>query len=169
MVNLILIPIFLLSGVDFGGKVGLSWPTAGITKTSRSATVLGVFAGYTFDRSQVKLSYSFFNFPSRSALPYELTIHEMALLYNYEIFHRPVWGIALTGGGGVGFIRRSLKSVQETGATPDCHIGLAFIQHEGKSRIAAGLDNIIFFEMTNGKRFLLTYFPALYAEVAYAF
>ncbi|MEO0070588.1 MAG: hypothetical protein ABIK39_00675 [candidate division WOR-3 bacterium] len=166
--NLILIPVFLLSGVDFGAKVGISFATGGIAKTSRSATTLGVFAGYNFNRSRVELGYSFFNFPGRSTFPNQLAIHELALLYNYEFFHRPVWGIALTGGGGFGFIRRSLKTFQETGTAPDGHLGLAFIQHEGKSRIAAGWDNIIFSEFKKGV-IHLTYFPTLYVKVAYAF
>ncbi len=167
--NLILIPTILFSGVDIGGKIGIVFPTGGINKTSRSATGLGAYLGYTFDRSRLALNYSYLNFPGRSVYPYELTIHELALFYNYEFFRRPVWGVTLTAGPGFGFIRRTLGTVKENGTAPDCHLGVAFLQHEGKSRVAAGLDNIIFLEISQGKRLLLTYFPGLYVEVAYAF
>jgi hypothetical protein len=45
---------------------------------------------------------------------------------------------------------------------------LKLIQQEGKSRVSAGLENLIFIEKT-GKGLALTYFPTLRAEVAYVF
>jgi len=159
----------LFSGFDIGGRVGIAFPTDGISRTSRSSTVIGVQAGYSVGRHRAELSYSYLNFPGKGSSPYELVIQDLSLAYNYEFFSRPVWGINLTTGPGFGFISRTLGSGKEKGYAPNWHIGVMFNQHEGKSRVSAGVDNIIFFEGASLSRLALIYFPAIRAEVAYAF
>ncbi len=159
-----LLTVTIISGFDFGGRVGVAFPVGGIARTTRSSPVIGAQAGYNWNRHRLAFGYSFLSFPGKQATGYELTIHELALLYNYELLHRPNWGIALTAGPGVGFITRRRETGRETGKSPDCHIGIMFSQHEGRSRVAAGVDNLLFIARRS-----VTYFPALYAEVSYAF
>ena len=78
-------------------------------------------------------------------------------------------GINLSTGPGFGFIRRTLGSARENGRAPNWHLGLLFVQHEGKSRVGAGFDNCIYLEGAQTGRLALTYFPILRAEVSYAF
>lgn len=169
VVNLLIVSFLLFNGFDLGGRVGIAFPTGGINRTTRSSTVIGAQAGYGFGRHRMELGYSFFSFPSKGTTPYELIIQEIALAYNYEVFSRPVWGINLNTGPGFGFIRRAFGSSKETGRAPNWHLGIFFVQHEGKSRVGAGLDNIIYLEGITAKRLAITYFPVIRAEVAYAF
>ncbi|MGB9741871.1 MAG: hypothetical protein ACP5JB_04755 [candidate division WOR-3 bacterium] len=166
--NLIIIFTVLVSGVDIGGRVGVAFPTAGINRYTRSSTVIGLQTGYSFKQHRLELGYSYLTFPGRVNIPYELNIYHLSLLYENEFFHRPAWGISAGAGAGFGFIRRSFNTGLENGRAPNASLVLKFIQHEGRSRVSAGLDNMIFFEKT-GSGPALTYFPMLRAEVAYVF
>lgn len=168
MTNLIIILSVLVGSVDVGGRVGIAFPTGGINRQTRSSTVIGLQAGYAINWHRLELGYSFFTFPGRANTPYELNIHQVSLLYENEFFHRPTWGISAGAGAGFGFIRRSFNPGLEQGRAPNASLVLKFVQHEGKSRVSAGVDNIVFIEQT-GRGPVLTYFPMLRAEVAYVF
>ncbi|MGQ9707558.1 MAG: hypothetical protein ACUVUR_01615 [bacterium] len=167
MVNILIMSVVILNGFDIGGRVGIAFPTGGFSRSSRSSTVIGAQAGYSLGRHRAELGYSFFSFPGQQSSPYEVMIQELALGYCYEFFTRPVWGINLSTGPGFGFIRRTLGIAKESGGAPNWHLGVMFVQHEGKSRVSAGIDNIIYFEGV--RRLALSYFPVVRAEVAYAF
>jgi len=166
--NLIIIATLVITSIDIGGQVGIGFPTGGINRTTRSSTVIGLQTGLNLNRHRLQLGYSYFNFPGRNNAPYELDIHHISLIYDYRFFARPAWGICAGAGGGVGFIRRSFNTGIETGRAPNANLVLKLIQQEGKSRVSAGLENLIFIEKT-GKGLALTYFPTLRAEVAYVF
>lgn len=166
--DLIVIVSLLTSGIDIGGRVGIAFPTRGINRTTRSSTVIGLQAGYGIDRHRLQLGYSYLTFPGRANIPYELNIHQVSLIYDYEFFYRPVWGISAGAGAGMGFIRRNFNTGVELGRAPNVHMVLKFIQHEGRSRVSAGFDNIIFIEQAS-RGLALTYFPMVRAEVAYVF
>lgn len=169
MTNLLVVTFLVFNGFDLGGRVGIAFPTDGISRTTGSATVIGAQAGYSWQRQRVEVGYSFLSFPGKRSSPYELTLNEIALAYNYEFFFRPVWGINFATGPGFGFIKRTLGSSQENGRAANWHLGFFFVQHEGKSRVSAGFDNIVYLEGIGAGRVALTYFPVLRAEVAYAF
>lgn len=164
-----MVSLLVFNGFDLGGRVGIAFPTDGISRTTGSATVIGAQAGYSWQRQRVELGYSFLSFPGKRSSPYELTLNEVALAYSYEFFFRPVWGINFATGPGLGFIKRASRSAQENGRAPNWHLGCFFVQHEGKSRVSAGLDNIIYLEGIAVRRLAITYFPVIRAEVAYAF
>jgi len=168
VVNLTVILTLLCSGLDIGGRVGIAFPTGGVNRTLRSGTTIGLQAGYSLNRHRLELGYSYFTFPGQVSVPYELRVHDVALAYDYEFLHRMNWGISAGAGAGYSILQRSFNTGRETGRTPDIHLAMKVIQHEGKSRVSAGLDNIIFME-GRADRPLLTYIPMLRVEVGYAF
>lgn len=169
VLNLLFAATLIFTGFDFGGRVGAAFPTGGINRHTRSSTLLGAQLGYTFSRHRLGLNYSFLDFAGKQNIRYEMTIHELSLSYSYALFAKSNWGIALGAGPGYGYIRRTYNYAQETGYAPDCHINLFVYQQERHSRVCAGIDNIVFFSAPPNRSPVFTYFPAIYAEVGYAF
>jgi len=170
MVLTALLAAFLIfTGFDFGGRVGAAFPTGSITRNIRSSTLLGAELGYTFTRHRFGIQYTFLDFAGKQNSPYEMTVHELALLYSYALVSKSNWGLAFGAGPGYGYIRRNYRSARESGTAPDAHLNLFVYQQERHSRVCAGIDNIIFFNAPANRALVFTYFPAVYAEVGYAF
>ncbi|MGQ9678114.1 MAG: hypothetical protein ACUVUD_02395 [bacterium] len=169
VLNFLLLPVLFFTGFDFGGRIGAAFPTDGIGRTTRSSTLLGAEVGYTFLRHRLELNYSFLDFPSKERIPYGITVHELALIYSFALLHKPNWGIALGAGPGLGYLRRVYHSARETGTAPNGHINAYIYQQERHSRVSAGIDQFIFFNAPSNRTPVLTYLPAIYVEIAYAF
>lgn len=169
MLNFLLLPVLFFTGFDFGGRVGAAFPTDGIGRTTRSSTLLGAQVGYTFLRHRLGLNYYFLDFPGRQNIPYGITVHELALNYSFALVQKSNWGIALGAGPGLGYLRRAYRAAQETGFAPNGHITVSIYQQERHSRVSAGIDQLIFLTTPANRAPVLTYFPAIYAAIAYAF
>jgi len=169
---LLLLPIVLLSGFDLGGRVGATFPSAGLETYHASSALLGGFVGYSTGRSRFELGYSYSELPGRQASPYHMDIQEATLAYGYEFVQRPGWGFEASAAAGYALVRRALLAASESGKAQSAHIAVGFVQHQGKSRLSLGFDNCVFVELARAgttTRLALSYIPSLRAGVAYAF
>lgn len=145
MVSL-LISLALVGGIDVGGRIGAAFPSSGLQRTHQFAGQFGAFAGWSAGPSRVELSYGFAEFSAPQAAGYAMQLHSVGLEYGFEFVRRPGWGIEALAGGGYGLARRLAGSAVERGGAPAAHLGVGFIQRQGKSRLALGLDNAVYFE-----------------------
>lgn len=169
MLNLLILSVLFFTGFDFGVRVGPVFPTAGIGRTTGSSTILGTQVGYSFLRHRLGLNYFFLDFPGRQNIPYGITVHELTLNYSFALLKKSNWGIGLGAGPGLGYLRRAYRSALETGTAPNGYITAFIYQQERHSRVSAGIDQFIFFTTPANRAPILTYFPAIYATIAYAF
>lgn len=171
MIQLLLLPL-LIAGLDLGGSVGGVFPSTGLVPGHSSGAVLGAAAGWSAGPSRLELSYSYAGLTGPQASAYRLDINEIALRYAFEFVRRPAWGIDVAAGPGLGFVRRNLYDAHEDGKSPAAHLGINFLQHQGKSRVFAGLDNTVFFgtrREAGSTRLATAWIITLKAGVAYVF
>lgn len=167
-----LLPLFVISGLDIGGRVGMAIPASGLERNHNSTAVISARLGYGFGRSRFGLDYCYAGFAGREASPYRLDVHEVAVGYGFEFVHRPEWGFEAALGAGMAFARRSVGEAIESGRAPAARFGIGFVQHQGKSRLTIGLDNSVFIESgpsAAGTVVSLSWVPAIGAGVAYVF
>lgn len=167
MVSL-LISLALVSGFDAGGRIGAAFPTSGLARSHEFAGLFGAYAGYGFGASRVELSYGFCEFAAPQAGNYRLGLHDVGLEYGLEFVHKPGWGIGASAGASYGLARRGTGDATETGGAPAAHLGVGFVQRQGKSRLSLGLDNRVCFEQ-GGAGVKTTYIFGLRVGVGYAF
>ncbi|MEO0080584.1 MAG: hypothetical protein ABIK44_07920 [candidate division WOR-3 bacterium] len=147
---LVALTLVLVSGLDIGGHVGAAFPTGGLERAHGTSAILGASLGYSLGRFRGELAYDYTGLPGRQASSYHLSLHEVTASLGYEFLHRPGWGIEVAAGVASGFAQRSLGTGQESGWPNAFLIGLKFVQREGRSRLAAGLDNRLFIANRSG-------------------
>lgn len=165
-----LLPLLLAGSIDVGGRVGVALPAGGLARSHNSAAAVAAQLGWTLGRFRLELGYTFAGLTGREAGSYRLDIHEAVLGGGWEILHRPAWGLELSAGAGLGFVRRALGPAREAGRVPSAHLGAGLVQHEGRSRLSLVFDNALFIESpasSAGRSFKLTWLPQVRAGVGY--
>lgn len=171
MIQLLLLPV-LIAGLDVGGNVGGVFPSTGLIPGHSSGAGFGAAAGWSAGPSRVEISFAYAGLTGSQASAYRLDVSEVAARYAFEFVRRPDWGVDIAAGPGLGFLRRNLHDAREDGRSPAAHLGVNFLQHQGKTRVSAGLDNTVFFgtrHESGSTRLAPAWLISLKAGVSYVF
>lgn len=175
---MLLIAALLVTGAfEAGGRVGVVFPASGLESYHSDAAEFGIELGYQTGPSHVLLDYVYRGLHAKEASPYRFDIHELSLGYGYDfVVGRPSanseWGFDAAAAAGMGLLKRTLGTAQETGRSPSIHLDAGLFQRQGHSRLSLGLDNIVFTESRSAgstRSVSLTYLIALKGGVSYVF
>lgn len=175
---MLLIASLLVTGAfEAGGHVGAVFPASGLESYHADAAQFGIELGYQAGPSHLLLDYAYSGLHAKQASPYRFDINELSLGYWHDfVVGRPSatsdWGFDAAAAAGLGLLKRTLGTAQETGKSPSVHIDAGLFQRQGHSRLWLGLDNTVFCESrpTGSTRSVsLTYLIALRGGVTYVF
>jgi hypothetical protein len=179
MLPFLLVSLLVTGGFEAGGRIGVIFPASGLETTHDAAALFGASLGYQSGLNRFTLDYAYSGLQAKQASPYQFSIHDLSLGYGREfVLGRALsrsdsyWGFEASASAGLGLLSRTFGSARETGKAPSGVLAVGFFQRQGHSRVAVGLDNIVFSESRpagSARTVSLTYLIALKGGVSYVF